>query len=348
MKNLASYLCFILAALILTACNTTRTISIEVAQPAKQELPASIQTLLLVNRTADSTYSNLSTDSLQRIFYRKNFRLDTTILDSQAVDTMLHAIGQLLYESGRYDYVIPEQHFLPHHKNAFFTDPMSWEEAEQLCETYHTDAVLSIDKYSTEINTEFNKESIFDPERGGFRDVFAAQMKITYSTLVKIYAPKNKRVVLNEFFRDTLEWNAMDISIRSLFNSFTSVKQGLTESSIALALDLSDKIAPNWHREQRIIYTKGHRLLEEAATFVDANNWEEARKRWESLLLQNPSKNLASKAQFNLAIAAELDGDIDKAIEWGVASYKTQFRQTTYSYLKRLKYRKQELKSAQP
>ena len=329
--------------MLAAACSSTKSIVIEVPNKAKDELPERIQSLLLVNRTLDDTYSNLDKDTLQNIFFEKGFNLDTVIHDRQAVDTMLKALGDLLYESGRYDIVIPEERFLQHKKNAFFSENMSWEEAAELCQTFNTDAVVSVDLYQAHVIAKYDRESYYNPIDNSFFTAAEAHMTIVYEALFKIYDPNEEKIVTREFLRDTLVWEDYAENARDLFSKFTPVKQGLTEASIALALDFSEKISPSWQRQQRMIFTKGDDNLKQAGLLIDQGDWEGASRLWEDLASGTASKTTKSKAQLNLAVAAELQGDIDKAIAWGLESYNTMFHQLTYDYLEYLNRRKKEL-----
>ena len=256
---------------------------------------------------------------------------------------MLKALGDLLYESGRYDIVIPEERFLQHKKNAFFSENMSWEEAAELCQTFNTDAVVSVDLYQAHVIAKYDRESYYNPIDNSFFTAAEAHMTIVYEALFKIYDPNEEKIVTSEFLRDTLVWEDYAENARDLFSKFTPVKQGLTEASIALALDFSEKISPSWQRQQRMIFTKGDDNLKQAGLLIDQGDWEGASRLWEDLASGTASKTTKSKAQLNLAVAAELQGDIDKAIAWGLESYNTMFHQLTYDYLEYLNRRKKEL-----
>jgi hypothetical protein len=73
------------------SCTTMRTLEIEIPQPSSKELPPDIQSITLVNRTVDNQYTDLPADSLQKIFYKGQFNIDTTVYDLQSVDTTLQA-----------------------------------------------------------------------------------------------------------------------------------------------------------------------------------------------------------------------------------------------------------------
>lgn len=337
------HLILLLVGMLAVSCSTTRSIVIEVPKQGKEELPDRIQSLLIVNRTLDDTYTDLDADTLQNVFYKKEFDLDTVIHDKQAADTLLKVLSDLLFESRRYDVVIPVERFLPHQKNAFFTEPLSQDETRRLCETFNTDAVLSVDQYNTRVITQYDRENYYNPYDNSFYSTAEARMAIVYEALVKIYDPASEEVLFRDFLRDTLVWEDYDETARQLFSHFTSVKQGLTEASIAMALDLSEKIGTTWQREQRQIFVKGDSKLEEAGTFVDQGDWNSAIEIWEELAANSSSKSTRSKAELNLAIAAELHGDIDLAIQWGLKSYDTMYQPITYEYLERLNQRKKQL-----
>jgi hypothetical protein len=90
------------------SCFPTKSLVIDIPQPSASELPSSIQSVTIVSQAVDKNFTNLHTDSLQKLFFEQRFNLDTVIYDFQMADTTMKALGELLFESGRYDYVIPE------------------------------------------------------------------------------------------------------------------------------------------------------------------------------------------------------------------------------------------------
>lgn len=345
-KNI-NYILLALIIAISVSCVSTKTLTIEIPERSKNELPNSIQSLTLVNRTVDDSFSNLNTDSLQKIFYLQNFNYDTIINDIQASDTTLKALGELLFESGRYDFVIPENRFLEFDKNSFLNVPMSWEETKELCEIYDTDAVLSLDYFKTRVTTDYKKESFYDPVRDGFAWALFADMKISYEALFRVYDPVREEIIMREFFRDTIVWEDAAGSTDELFKRFTPVKTALSEVGIAIALDFSGKISTTWRRESRKLFVKGDANLKQAALFAEDNKWETAMNLWMGTLKNTNSKTIKSRAEFNIAVGHELQGDLNDAITWALKSYETMYRQVTYDYLEILKRRKYTLKRQQ-
>jgi hypothetical protein len=320
-----------------------KSITIEIPEPAQKELPNRIQSLLIVSRSVDDKYTDIPVDTLQNEFYKKNFSVDTLYFDKAAVDSCLMATGDLLFESGRYDIVIPEDRFLAFEENAFFSKEMDWTEVKTLCEQYNTDALLSLDMFKTQIKTEYSKESYFDPVRDGFYTAAQAQMVIIYDALFRVYDPLEEKVLVREFFKDTLVWEDAAYNTSDLFKNFTPVKLALSEAGVAVALDFSEKISTVWRREKRPIFIKGDKKLKLAGDLIDSGDFNQATAVWEELVESSKSKATRSKAQFNLAIAYEIQGDIDQSVKWALDSYNTMYRPITYRYLELLKQRKKEI-----
>ena len=325
-------------ALIVFSCAPTKTLSIEIPKPAAKNLPENIQSLTIVNRTVDEKYNNHNTDSLQNTFYRSQFNLDTLIYDLQAVDTMLKALGELLFESGRYDFVIPANRFLE-----FRGALMPWEEVKDLCEQFDTDAVLSIDHYKTQVKTNIRQGNFYNIITGAITNGVIANMQVYYEVLIRVYDSKNERIILSEIQSDTLFWEGIGVSTRDLFSRFPSVKQALIETSIAVALDISDKISTNWYEEQRNIFVKGNSEFVQSGNMALNGEWVRAIALWKQISESSKQKAKKSKAEFNVAVGYEILGDIDQAISWALKSYNTMYRPITYEYLEKIQRRKNEL-----
>jgi tetratricopeptide (TPR) repeat protein len=324
------------------SCTPTRSIVLDIPQSARKELPLSVQSLTLVSQAVNDKFTDLHQDSLQKKFYQKRFNLDTVLFDFQMADTTLKALGELLFESGRYDYVIPENRFLDPPLNP--ATELSWEVASALTETFETDAVLSLDHLRTRVITNYKNETQYNAFQGGFNTIVVANMRIQYEALFRVYLPQEKRILLREFIRDTLMWEDADVTAGGLFSRFTPVKQALTEAGIAIALDLSDKIAVRWRPERRRYFTSGNTGLKQGNQSAIEGNWEKAVAYWKEAAEKSRSKSSKSKSLLNVALGYEILGDIDSAISWALKSYETMYRPLTYEYLEILKRRKNEIR----
>jgi len=338
-----NYLLLLLSAIITFSCVSTNTLLIDIPRPSPKELPRSIQSLALISQSVDQNYTDISSDSLQKIFFKQRFNLDTVIYDLQMADTTLKALGELLFESGRYDFVIPRQRFIYVQKDSVKVPLLPWKEIENIARSFDVDAVLSLDHLKTRVISQYDRETYYDPYQNGFYSGATAEMKIYYEALFRVYDPANKTIPLSHSIRDTLIWEDSDVSARSLFRHFTPVKQALSEAGIAIALELSDKMAVRWHTERRKYFPGGNDKLKEAGQLINNGKPEAAIKLLKEIADKTKSKSLKSKAQLNIALSYEIMGYIDQAISWALKSYETYYRPLTYEYLEILKRRKNKL-----
>lgn len=341
-KDILSILLFV--PFIVNAGSPLKKITVEFPVSPQHELPENIQSLLLINRTANSNYSNLKADSLQNIFYRNSFNLDTAIYDFAAVDTSLHALGIMLYESGRYDITIPDNPFFVANKNYSLSDVMSWAEIRNLCKTFNTDAIVSMDMLQTNVKTELWIQKVYDHYKDAYVNMMMAQIAVSYKTIFRVYAPTNEQILACEPIADTLYWEKSATDIYDIFENLTSIKQALAEAAINMAIDYSEKISPDWQKAKRVIYFKGNDSFEQAANLAYSGNWENAITIWKNILKdEKVSKNKKSKILFNLANAYEIQGDLNTAIKYATESHQTMYHEITWQYLEILAKRKKEL-----
>lgn len=336
-KNISglTLLIIILTGIIFSSCRTTSQLNFEVPVPGSRELPQHIQSLLLVNRVPASMYDTLNEEMLQRKFYLNKFIADTVIFDFEAVDTLMPSLGNLLYETGRYDVVLPRKRYLTQNRS-FVVGDMSWDEVARLCKTFNTDAILALEDFETRVVTTFDrKNGYFTPSK--LVSASIASMAVISKSHFKVYDNRSKKVVFNEPVKDTVFWEDADESTLTLFKRFTSVKKALTESAISVALEMKGRLGVDWVPEKRDYFSKGKNGMKVAASKVVANNLEGAMNDWKNIAETSTSINLKSKAEFNLAVGYEVSGNLDLALYWALKSYETRYRTLTYKYLDVLK-----------
>lgn len=345
MKTRLSHILAILIIILLNSCVSINYVQIQIGEPGKEDLPEKIQSLTLVNRSVDDRFTDTPVDSMQLAFYKSDFNLDTTIYDLTAADTVIKALGDLLYESGRYDIVIPKEHFLPHQKNLFFSVAMPWDEVKALCDTFHTDAVLSLDHFKTSVSAKYGAEAIYDGIAERYYKAYVTLMAVRYEAIIRIYDPEKKEIINRSVLTDTLIWDDADYSNQDLFSRFTKFKSALTEAGVAIALRFSDKISPVWRNETRKFFKTNIPVLDQADTLATKNKWDDAVNIWLSAIEngQAKGKNAKSKLEYNIALGYEMAGNINEAIRWGVKSYNDMYRPMTVEYLDILKRRKEQL-----
>jgi len=334
----------LLLLFLFSSCSSSyKTLLIETARPSVQLLPEEISSLTLVNRGITGDFQNFNEDSLQQYFFTRGFDYDSVVLDSLAADTTLKALGELLFESGRYDVVIPEERYIDRNK-AFYLMPESldWDEVSSLCNTFNTDALLVIERYYNKILTNY---SVFATPSGE-PQYAKAQIDSKYDAVVKIYDPSRQKIIRQFAVDDTISWQDGDTSTKAIFSRMPTIKECLIQTGIQIALDIDERLSPKWVKESRIYFVINQNDMPRMTNFANDHKWQEAYDYW--LGYANSEKaSVKSKAEFNLALCSEMLGNLDQAIEWANKSYYTKYMQQTQNYLITLKKRKEILKQFQ-
>lgn len=343
MKIRNIFICLVLAAIVFSSCSGVRYMAIEVADKPKEDIPENIQSLTLINRAENPLFHNHKTDSLQNAFFKKRFSIDTLLLDSKVADTALVAMGNLLFESGRFDIIIPNERTMRQTSVSTFPTVLSDTQIDSLTQIFNTDAVLSLDHLRTKVNAIYKNTVRQDPYVGSY-NVYFVGLEIAYEVMMRIYDAEEREIVKTLTHIDTLYWEDSDYELRTLFGRFPKVKQALIESGIHAALELSERISPVWRQENRALFVKGHPLLEQAAALIENNDWDGAMKLWRQLA-ESGNKNQKSKAEFNLALGSEMSEDFGTAIDWAESSRKIFYRPITDEYLRILDSRKRKIEA---
>lgn len=117
--------------------------------------------------------------------------------------------------------------------------------------------------------------------------------------------------------RDTLTFVATDFTPGLTDNM--KIKMVVNNSSSFLGQSFCSKIIPTWIPVDRVYYTSSNSDMLQAEKLALNSDWLKAAEIWNT---QTKSKKsmIAAKASFNMALACEMQGKFDTAIEWLVNS----------------------------
>lgn len=343
-KHFRLFFVIILGVAFVSCKSNYALFTIENMQPAPDELSQDIQSITLMNRSMNNQFQKFNEDSLQMYFYRNNYQLSKIVLDSTASDTIIRALAGLMFESGRYDVVVPVNRNLTRSISYdLLPDTLSNNQVSEICNNYNTDALLVLERFSTKTMADVSEEKYRD-NYGGYQKSYDATLDLKYDAFFRFYKPGKTSLVKEISISDTIYWESTDNRLDQLFSKLPTVKQAIISGGIKSALDLDNKISPTWAPEKR-----GYFLFKPqddlGQKYMNENNLEKAGQYWGEMA-NSSNKKIRSKAEFNLALINELNGNIDKAIEYGLKSFYTFYRFQTETYLKKLQSRKQTLKNS--
>jgi len=290
-----------------------------------------IQTLVLLNRGINTQFSNIQTDSLEKILINRRMSLEAVFRDSTAADTIIRVAAQAIFNSGRFDVVIPKEPNIIRYDYDDITNPLDSSDISSICKEYNVDAVLILESFAEKLATKY----YFKPEYGSYGNVYSATTDIAYNAQWRFYRSGIHNSVYRFQVRDSIFWQNSSHSLPELYEQMPRTKEALIGGGIASGMKMAEFICPNWLNQTRHYFVTGKKEIDVAIAFLKENKWEDAADIWSKYALIK-SKRIRSEVEFNLALAAEMAGNLELAIEWGLKSFKTNYSQAAEVYLRNL------------
>ncbi len=327
----------------LYSCSSLGRIGIQVPVPPKYPVSSEIQSLTLLDRSLTPEFTNLDRDSLEKILVNHELDLDTIFHDSIAADTAIQVAAKALYESGRFDAVVPDERNVVREDTGGVLPPLDKEFIESIRKRFNTDGVLVLEDFSEHLTTDFSTSrfnSIY--EFGRPLVEYSGIINIYYKSVWRLYQPQLDPPIVRYEANDSIFWESADYTLREMYNKLPSIKEALIGGGIAAARQIAGDISPGWENEDRKYYITGNKNIDAAIPLLKENKWDQAAEIWMKYL-SSSSKTVRSQIQFNLALASEMTGHISLAIDWATKSYATKPSRIAEQYIKYLKEREAAL-----
>lgn len=297
MKPARNILTFFLLALNLSSCMITdsaRTTQIEIMKPALFNLPDEIKTVAIINRAfyqRDSVpfqYLNLNkieTDTLVK--YRT--------LSNNCVDALTGFFEKEGYFKKVNNYRDSLDVIYSSNKTGIIT-------AEELFQKTKSDICIFLDRFN------FNVVAL-----SGLSDVVVNGASLSWVIALKT---DTSSYLYNQM--DTLIYEAADFPLN--LKDHAKLNLLVNNSSEYLGRSFGSKIVPTWLPVERLYYKSNNPNMLLAEKYALNNEWLKAAEIWNK---QSKNKNprMAAKACYNMALACEMEGKLDAAIDWLVSSY---------------------------
>jgi hypothetical protein len=337
LKNLL-YLVAVAITATFTSCSSTNLVTLSVQEPAPVSLPSHIKNVVIVNRSNVAT-KNKAVDITDKIFSLEGIELDKT-----GAASGIKGLSLELQKDSRLENVevIPEQ--LTTVNPTLFPSPLSWDTIDKLCDTYHADALFSLELFDTDSKISYASRAIKISTPLG--SIPGLEHEASMSTLVKtgwrIYDPRSKNI-LDEFaVTQDIGYVGRGINpvvaANALIGRKEAVKEVANKSGQAYAL----RIVPFWLRVSRDYYVRGSNNFSIAKRKAQTGNWDDAGEYWHKET-NNTKKKIAGRACYNMAIISEINGDVDQAIKWAQQSYENYNNKLALRYVRILQNRQRRL-----
>lgn len=329
----STYKCLLLLVftVLLCSCSSLRDIAIDTSIAPEFPIADDVQSLALLNRSMNAQFSNLTIDSLERLLIRKNLNLDSVYRDSLAADTLLRVAAQTLFDSGRFDVIIPQEYAVYRYDFNDVDKPLSPNVVNEICETYKVDALLVLEGFAERLVTRYT----FSSFEVSLSDPYTATSDLSHKSDWRLYRKSQIKAPLRFSVNDSIFWKQSSSALNDLYLRMPKTKEILISGGVDAGLKMANLISPNWSTSKRHYYLTGNGEIDKVESHVKENKWDKAEAIWIKFST-NSSKKIRAKMEYNLALAAEMKGDLDGALEWALKSYQSVYSPKIDEYYKLL------------
>ena len=285
------YIYIICAVLFLSACKTQKMFTtLDVLRPAEITFAPGVKDVLIVNNSVVQPY-NVG-------HLKENSTLSETVKFDSAALFCNASLRENLESKEFFNSVNMAQTNQNKTDNFYKITTLDKENVKFLCGLYKVDAVISLDHIQTEDNLGqyYSEYSI----------IGALDVKVV--TTWSVHYPGATASTFKQF-TDEFSWE--DESIRNLPTRYDA----LVDASIMTGSNVADRMIPRWEKQERYFFTPKNSLMNQAMDSVSRRNWKGAIALWKQAAEQSKNNTLKFRASNNIAIAYEILGDLDNALE---------------------------------
>lgn len=326
----------LLLALVATSCMRNATLT--VLQPAKFTVPENIAKIAVVDR---SKPSNGWVNVLEGVLTGEAIGQDR-----RSREEAVAGLTEGLRNTPRFQ-VIPTGIEMTTTKGGVnMPAPLSWSEIERICRENNADAVVTIESFDSDNNTNTTRRESKTKDKNGKETItvrYESNMRTSVRMGWRMYDPKSK-TILDEFVTDDyIPSNGSGSTERDALNNLPSQTSVSRRVAWMGGQHYGMRIAPTYVNISREYYAKAKGIktqMKQAARFASSGSWDKAAEQWGRLYeTRKEERKTAGRLAYNMAVAAELKGNLPLAIEWAKKSWEVHGNKKAKRYIYELQDR---------
>jgi len=333
MKKLFS---IVATSVALYSCSSTNLVYISVQQPAPVTISPDIKNVGIVNRSTIAD-KNKALDIIDKVL-----TVEGDSLDRQAAQAGVIGLADELIKNNRFTNVTAFNSIdLRTNVPGQFPAPLTWDVVEKICREKHVDALFSLELFDTDSKVSYAAVPVsMKTPLGNIPGIeHHANMLTTVKTGWRIYDPVEKSILDEYAIAKDITFTGKGINPVAAAGAIINRKESVLDVSRKTGQDYAFRLIPYWIRVTRDYYVKGTDNFSTAKRKAQTGNWDGAAELWKKETNSSSAK-IAGRACYNMAIICEINGQLDKAIEWAQKAYENYNNKLALRYVNILKNRK--------
>lgn len=195
--------------------------------------------------------------------------------------------------------------------------PLSWDTIEQLSVSNSNQWVVSLEYLKIRPRCD-----TYARWRGDFKE-FYGYIDVSIYAYWRVYDLLNRKISLGHLHTDTLSWEHTDWIEVVPGNQLPGVFEAAAYAGADAGERFAQLLAPQWQKDSRVLFAQSTDCeMMRAYELAMLGNWADAASIWQKNF-KFAKESKAAQAAFNLALANEINGNFETALEWlGLAREK--------------------------
>ncbi len=308
----------------------TKSLSVNVLKPAEIYVPGKVNTLAVLNRSLpEKGDGSRVINVLEGIVSGEGI-----FIDRNASERSIAGLADGLQNSPRFKVTVPTGLDIRGTGTAQFPEPLQWEKVEKICKDYSADALVLLETFDSNLSKRFNVLQKKRTENGKeiFYNEHTAFLDVSVNAGWRIYFPSERKIIDQNVFNDRKQWDERGLTKIEAEGKLPKPEFAVEDAGYFAGKQYARRISPTWIWVSRSYYAKGNDDFKNAVYKVRANLWNDAADIWKKYV-NDPDTKIAGYACYNMALAAEVLGDFEIALDWAKKAYSDYHLKPAEDYI---------------
>jgi hypothetical protein len=333
MKKAAIFAISLLGFVLLTSMAWVR---INLLRPALYVYPSYIKNVAIIDRSQpDESVKN----KIEQVLTFEMMKQD-----EQAVRRVIDGMVDACADFGLYQFEKTDVRLKGGGTKSMFGVPLGWNEVSALCDQYHADAILSVEIFDSDFIITNPVQAVRQAAEGAILSGGGYNVNgiVIINFGIRLYDPSSKKIMDEYQVSHRLNFNGGGYTVQDAVNQVLDKVDAINQTSYYAGREYGERITPSYYTVVREFYNrpKKDNNLRIGVRKSEVADWNGAIESW--TLALNSKRKVARRAAFNIAVAYEVLGDIEKAKEWARKAYTEYEEKRANDYYNMLVYRERE------
>jgi len=278
--------------------------SLSVTEPAPVSLPPNAKSAAVVDRSRAAD-NNRTIDAIHR-----TLAIESRELQAEGAGASLTGLTDALIRSNRFASIKALNNLdLRSFGAGVFPVSMSWDTVEKICRDNHADVLFSLELFDADSKVGLNVAALGQ----------GPNVNTQVRTGWRIYDPSTRSILDQYVIRRDLTFQGG--SLLGTGSALLGRKEDVIKAGNRAGEEYATRIIPYSLRVSRYYYVRGNESFGVAKRMAQAGDWDDAANIWRQQA-SSPSRKVAGRACYNMAIIGEINGDLNGALQWAKKAYE--------------------------